>query len=359
MPLDKNKINRLLKNSVKVINDCVLENGAIVAANTDKDYYPREAANYRYVWPRDASFVCVSAKYLNLAIQEKFLDWLVVKPEDFKKEKLLFANYSTNGRIASLGAQFEPDQMGTVLWMIYFYYQNELKKALKYKGLIKWLADGLCATWNKTYFLPNTLDLWEDGYRKTSSVMENNFTYSLAACARGLLCAHHILPNKYWEGVAKQMIKEIDEAYSFTDKYFFRNCGKICDKNIDASLLGLVYPFEIIKPDDERMRNTVEKIEQYLVVDGGVHRFQFDYFDAEGTGWEGGGAWPVLNFWLAIYWLLANNRQKALAYYEWVLNKVDEYLPEQIFPDFRKSISPLAWSHAMFVIASYYLGFIK
>jgi glucoamylase len=359
MAVNKNKIDQLLKTSLRVINDCSLENGAIVAANTDKAYYPREAANYRYVWPRDASFICVAAKYLNSPIQEKFLDWLSEKPEDLKKDKLIFANYSTNGRIASLGAQFEPDQMGTILWMIHFYFQEDRKKALKYKGLIKWLADGLCQAWNKTYFLPNTLDLWEDGFRKTSSVMENNFTYSLAACVRGLLCAHNIMPNKSWEGVAKQMTREINEAYSFSDKYFLRNCGKISDKNIDASLLGLAYPFEIIKPDDERMKNTVQKIEENLVVNGGVHRFQFDYFDSEGTAWEGSGAWPLLNFWLAIYWVLAGQRQKALAYYEWVINQVDEYIPEQIFPDFRKSISPLAWSHAMFVLASHYLGYIK
>ncbi|MFA5070281.1 MAG: glycoside hydrolase family 15 protein [Patescibacteria group bacterium] len=359
MPLDKKKISQLIESSARVFNDCALENGAIVAANTDKTYYPRQAANYRYVWPRDASFVCVAAKHLNIEIQEKFLDWLFTKPEDFKKDKLLYANYSTNGRVASMGAQFEPDQMGTVLWMVYSNFKTDLKKALKYKDLIKWLAEGLCAAWNKKYFLPNTLDLWEDGYRKTSSVMENNFTYSLAACARGLLCAHQILPNKAWEAVARQMIREIEEAYSLSDEYFYRNAGKISDKNIDASLLGLVYPFEIIEPDDKKIKNTVQKIEENLVVGGGVHRFQFDYFDSEGTAWEGGGAWPILNFWLAIYWVLAGNKKKALAYYTWVLDRVENYIPEQIFPDFRKSINPLAWSHAMFVIASRYLGIIK
>jgi len=352
------KIKKLIKTSELVIKDCSLENGAIVAANTDKPYYPREASNYRFVWPRDASFVCIAAKYLNLPIQEKFLTWLYKKPEDFKKEKLLYANYSTNGRIASMGSQFEPDQMGTVLWFIHFFYQEDLKKALKYKNLITRLADGLCAVWNKTYFLPNTLDLWEDSFRKTSSVMENNFTYSLAACARGLLCANEIIENKIWKETAQQMLSEIDEAYSKKDGFFLRNQGKIPDKNIDASLLGLVWPFSIVEPNDERMINTIKKIEENIVIGGGVHRFQFDYFDSEGTAWEGGGAWPILNFWMSIYWQLAGNKRKAEAYYRWVIERVDKYIPEQIFGDFRQSISPLAWSHAMFIIASHYLGYL-
>ncbi|MDZ7798828.1 MAG: glycoside hydrolase family 15 protein [Patescibacteria group bacterium] len=356
---NKKKIQKLIKSSKAVISDCALENGAIVAANTDKSYYPREAGNYRYVWPRDASFICLAGKYLNLSLAEKFLVWLYKKPEDFKKEKLLYANYSTNGRIASLGSQFEPDQMGIVLWLIHFLYKDNLNNALKHQALIKRLAEGLCQAWNKTYFLPNTLDLWEDGFRKTSSVMENNFTYSLAACARGLLCAHEIIPNKNWEKTAKQMISEIEEAYSKEFGYFLRNCGRICDKNIDASLVGLVWPFEIISPKDERIIKTIKKIEQNIVVSGGVHRFQFDYFDSEGTAWEGGGAWPVLNFWLAIYWHLAGHKKKAESYYQWVIERVDKYIPEQIFQDFRQGISPLAWSHAMFIIASHYLGYLK
>ncbi len=358
MALNK-KIKELIKTSREVLADVVLENGAIVAANSDKLYYPREASNYRFVWPRDASFVCIAAKYLDLPIQEKFLEWLRTKPEDFKKDKLLYANYSTNGRIASMGAQFEPDQMGTVLWMIHFIYKDDLTSALKHKELIIRLADGLCAAWNKTYFLPNTLDLWEDGFRKTSSIMENNFTYSLAACAQGLLLANEIIQNKLWKKVAMEMLSEIDEAYSKKDGHFLRNCGKICDKNIDASLLGLVWPFEIVDAEDERIKKTVQKIEENIVTGGGVHRFQFDYFDSEGTAWEGGGAWPILNFWLAIYWHLAGNKRKAEAYYNWVLERTDKYIPEQVFKDFRQSISPLAWSHAMFIIASHHLGYLK
>ena len=40
------KIENIIQVSKEVIKDSLLENGAIVAANTTKDYYPSTAQNY-------------------------------------------------------------------------------------------------------------------------------------------------------------------------------------------------------------------------------------------------------------------------------------------------------------------------
>jgi hypothetical protein len=56
------RIQCLVEVSRRVISDCALENGAIVAANCFKECFPKEAKDYMYVWPRDASFTCVSAR---------------------------------------------------------------------------------------------------------------------------------------------------------------------------------------------------------------------------------------------------------------------------------------------------------
>lgn len=345
------KIQGLIASSREVIRDAVLENGAIVSANTDEPYYPREAADYRYVWPRDASFIALAAEQLGLSAAEKFFHWLDDKPEDFEKDRLLYANYSTNGRIGSMGRQFQPDQMGTVLWSIYTYVQGQSERALPFRQLIERLCEGLVAAWNSTSFLPNTVDLWEDGFRQTSSRMDNNFTYSLSACARGLMLAHELFPTKSWKQAAQQMERRVNESFDAKRGYFLRNHGKIDDLNIDASLLGLVWPFEMVEPNDERMIKMIEAIERQIVVDGGVHRFQFDYFDSEGSAWEGGGAWPVLNCWMAIILARAGDRERAEAYLYWVVDRVTKYIPEQLFPDFRIGITPLVWSHAMFILA--------
>ncbi len=350
------KIQALLRASREIIGDAALENGAIVAANTDKPYYPREAANYRYVWPRDACFSAVAGEKLGLTVAWRLFRWLTEKPEDFRKDRLLFSNYSTNGRIGSMGRAFQPDQMGTVLWAIHAFVGGSRERALPFKELIERLCDGLLATWNKTYFLPNTVDVWEDAFRQTSSRVENNFTYSIAACGRGLLLADELFPNKLWKQAALQMIKKVNEAYDAKRGYFLRNHGKIDDPNIDASVLGLVWPFEVVEPNDERMITTIEAIERHLVIGGGVHRFQFDYFDSEGSAWEGGGAWPILNCWMAIVLNRMGDREKAEAYFTWVVDRVEKYIPEQLFADFRIGISPLVWSHAMFVLAADELG---
>jgi len=359
MKKDQKKLSRLLETSREVIRDAVLDNGAIVAANTDKPYYPREAANYRYVWPRDACFTAVAAEIQGIPAADKFFRWLEVKPEDFHKDKLIFSNYSTNGRIGSMGRLFQPDQMGTVLWAVHRYVNGNAEKALPYRALVELTCEGLCAAWNKTFFLPNTVDVWEDGFRQTSSRIENNFTYSLAACSRGLMLANELFPHKQWKQVATQMLKKITEAYDSKRGYFLRNHGKIDDPNVDASVLGLVWPFEVVEPTDQKIRSTVDAIERTLVVDGGVHRFQFDYFDSEGTAWEGGGAWPVLNCWLAIVLNRMGEKDRARAYLQWIIDRVERFIPEQIFTDFRIGISPLVWSHALFVLAAEELQLIE
>lgn len=352
----KEKIRLLAATSREVLRDAILDNGAIVAANTDKPYYPREAADYRFVWPRDACLTALAAEKLGVPAVDRFLRWLTEKPEDFKKDRLLFSNYSTNGRIGSMGRMFQPDQMGTVLWTINEYVNGDRERALPYKELVERACDGLVTAWNKSFFLLNTVDLWEDGFRQTSTRVENNFTYSLAACSRGLFLANDLFPNKLWKQAAMQMEKKIDEAYDADRACFLRNHGKIDDPNVDASLLGLVWPFEVVEANDERIIATIEVIERTIVVNGGVHRFQFDYFDSEGSAWEGGGAWPVLNFWLAIVLNRMGDRAKAEAYFNWVVDRVDRYIPEQIFEDYRIGISPLVWSHAMFILAAHELG---
>lgn len=357
--MNKKRINFLLGKSREVIQDAALENGAVLAANTEQPYYPPRAKNYHFVWPRDASFTCVAANVLGMSeIASRFFDWLTERPEDFKKEGTLYQRFAPNGKMA--GDQFQPDQTGSVLWAIFEHYRLDLVKSREHEVLIRRLADGLCDAWQGKCFFKNTVDLWEESHRKTSTEMENNFTYSLAACAQGLRLADRMLHCRKWTEVGDQMIERINLAYDQKRRYFLRNFGKVSDSNIDASLLGLVYPFEIVGPDDKRMIKTVRKIEEVLVEFGGVHRYQFDYYDGEGTAQEGAGAWPLLNCWMAIVQQRMGRKRKARAYYRWVLEKTgsDGYIPEQVFTDFRQGIKPLVWSHAMFVLATSELGLL-
>ncbi|MFC1622439.1 glycoside hydrolase family 15 protein [Patescibacteria group bacterium] len=360
--MQKEKIQALLKSSQQVFKDCSLPVGAIIAANTDLPYYPKRAANYHFVWPRDAAFICVAAQKLGITdISEKFFEWLEDRPEGFKKTSLLFQNYAPNGK--KHWKSFQPDQAGACLWALHEHYKMEKCDVTeKHENLIRRLADGLANDWQGKYFFNHAVDLWEEGSRHTSSSHENNHTYSLASCAKGLLLANEMIKNDIWVKKANSMIERINHNYDEKANRFLRNKGKsIADFNVDASLLGLVWPFEIVSHDDPRMIETVKKIEEKIVLNGlGVHRYENDYYDGEGSGSEGAGAWPLLNFWLSIYHSISGNREKAEKYFNWVLEKLEEdnygsYIPEQIFEDNRRGVYPLAWSHAMFVFAISFL----
>jgi GH15 family glucan-1,4-alpha-glucosidase len=351
------KIRKHAETSRQVILDCALENGAIVAANCFKKYFPKDAKYYTYVWPRDASFACVAADILGIeGIQERFLDWCENRAADFRKTGVFFQNYFVNGLKAS--GNFQPDQTGSVLWAVWHHYKDNLKAASKHQKLVLKAANGMCNNWRGNHFSQVTNDLWEERFAFPD--LEENFTYSLAACVRGLECANALVPNEKWVKVADQMRKRLRHHCT---GHFFRTYGKLSDHRIDASLLGLVYPFEIFSAKDRKVVATVKEIEKKLVVAGGVHRYENDEYD----GWicdsmhrnKGAGAWPILNFWLSIYYAKLGNREKALQYYDWVLNRTRKFMPEQIFENnIQVSVKPLCWSHAMFIIASRELGYL-
>ena len=351
----------LIESTKRIIKDAAVENGAIVAANTDKRYYPRDASPYRYVWMRDAAFICVAADMLGIEIQKDFFQWCLERAEGFVRDGVFYQKYHTNG--AKAGDQFQPDQTGTLLWAVWHYYayQQRTEDAVEFKDLIEKAADGICKLWSRNHFVVPTYDLWEE--RSTFPDLKDNHTYSLAACARGLRCADAMLielknesKTKKWLRCAKEMEETINKGYDASHRYFLRTFGKINDYVVDASLLGLVYPFEVGNADDQRIVNTVNAMEKKIVEDGSVHRYEKDAYD----GWmregklrrKGAGAWPLLNFWMSIYYEMRGEKEKAEKYNEWVLNRLNSpYIPEQIFEnELQKSVCPLVWAHAMFVI---------
>jgi len=89
------EINKRIEVSKKIIIDCSLENGGIVAANTTKDYYPSTAKNYLYIWPRDASYACVASDITGISnVQENFFNWClnylkVLKQKDYFMKSII------------------------------------------------------------------------------------------------------------------------------------------------------------------------------------------------------------------------------------------------------------------------------
>ncbi len=395
--MKKQNIKELIRVSRNVIADGSLENGAIVAANSDKGIYPSTTQDYRYVWVRDAAYVCMSADLLGLKdIPERFFDWCLNRAEGFKETGLFYNAYNVNGTIHGTlippneprvprrvrdryihlihhATQFQPDQGGSLLIAVAHHLKHFAVDVSKFKKLIEKTASGISHSWKNSMFILPYYDLWEE--RCILPGQRRWHTYSLAMCIAGLRAAIALLGiKKNWLQTEKEMSNIFSEAYSCSTNSIRRTyskgriakCSEIRKEDFlpDTSLLGFVYPAGILNPMDKKMMKTVDKIiEKNTIGSGGLLRYPGDiYCGGVQKGWvilTGAGAWPLLNFWMSIYYSLSNDKKKADKHFNWPLNRIDKYIPEQIFKNkAQPSISPLIWSHAMLVIAAKFLGHI-
>ena len=337
---------RLFKVSLEVIRGCALKNGAIVAADSDRPDYPNQVQNYRYVWPRDAAYLCVAANGAGIRdFQEEFWNWLSDRAEGFSESGLLYQNYYVNGPKRWMGLQI--DQNGSVLWAIEDFYKGDYPEKIRH--IVKLLADGILSVWSNGRFSALTQDLWEERYAYPE--LKQFHTYSLAACIKGLRCASSL--DSAYQRQAQRMETALKKA---NRKGLIRTAGRINDDICDASLLGLVWPFEIYAPDDPLVGELIGDIERKLTQRGGVHRYPYDLYDGH-RRWgidarRGSGTWPLLNFWLALVLGLRGEHAKAKAYADYVLQRIEgDLIPEQLFDnDIQTSVEPLGWSHAMYVL---------
>lgn len=341
------RLLKLLDASREIIQQAALGNGAILATVT------ASGTGQRHVWPRVGAFAAVAGQRLNLNIAEQFFHWLADSPEGFHREQLLYSDYATNGQLGTLGRMLAPDQMGTVLWAINRVTQGHPDRVLPFRPLVQRLAEGLTAVWNKTEFIPEVAGLWDDRPQPNKQ-RASATTYALAACVAGLRVADELIPTKAWKQAAKQMEKQITAAFDTKSGVYRRTR---IDATVDASLLGLVWPFEIVDPSNEKILRTVDLIERRLI-DGGLHRFEFDLHSPVGSSEDAGGSWPVVNAWMAAVLHRLGQDDRARNYLTWIADHVEREIPLQIFPDFRISAGASVWSHALFILACAELGLI-
>lgn len=354
------RIEELIESSRNVIKDSQVENGAIVAANTDKDYYPEDVANYRFVWPRDAAFTIYAEKKLGMDnLEYEFIEWLHERAEGFSDSGLIFHRYATNGpRDTDFGHQYQPDQAAALLWAI-LETNDDLNQMQN--DTVHLLADGLWSQWHENSFAQNTHDLWEE--RTAHHDKSENFTYSLAACSKSLYLAADRFNEQKWRKKADEMRERVLKHAENDQEYYYRSWGGVEDRSIDASMVGLGWPFDVVEKD-QRFENTLEIIEQKLMNEKGIMRYEGDMYDGiiHHTNYlsKGAGSWPLLTFWYVKVLAKMGRRDKADNLFRKQLDAIEgEYIPEQIFQkEAKNGINPLTWSHSMFVIAAEELGYL-
>lgn len=355
------------------------ETGASIAAPEFDGGYLM-CGGYGYCWPRDAVFSAAAfdeAGYHDTAAHfYKFAGSVQNKEGDWQQR------YFTDGSVApSWGKQ--TDQVGSVLWGYRHHYtltqDNNFLEQI-WPSLAAG-AEYLARSLDSNGLPYPSFDLWEDEYGQS--------TYAAAAVYGGLTAASDLALLKKEEEAAQRWrlaaatVKEgiLKHQWSDRQKSFTRganrrvykdmyeqeaNAGQTHfkktdpaglypsywlgkDERLDAALLGLVFPFGVFTPKDEKMLATVKNIEERLWNNrvGGLHRY-------EGDSYRGGNPWLITTFWLAIYYCTYGDRRRAETLYQWCLDQANQHhlLPEQADKNNGGPawVMPLNWSHAMHIL---------
>jgi len=357
----REEVVRLAAASHKVFDACLLPNGCLVSAPSHHPAYPARARPDLHTWPgREAGFAVAGMEALGRAARQPLLGWIWDRADGFQETGLIFEDYHPNG--VRRGREWQPDQAGTLLWELCRSPDpwDRLEAAV-----VRKLAGGLIGQWDGTGFRLRYRDVWQE--RFADPVYRSNFTYSLAACAAGLWLAAEVYGMQAWRTAAGQMAARVADAWNARLGQYARRFGRSGnDSNVDASLLGLIWPFSVID-DEDRLHAIVDGVEARLLSEIGVYRYVYDVYDGEVDEWgtelqQGAGAWPVLTFWLAIAHSRLGDRTRALQTFQIGLESVDAegFFPEQVFPpgDPRVGVKPRLWSHTMFALAADELGLL-
>ncbi len=380
----ESRIGQLWESSKYVLDDCALDNGAIIAANpsTKLATYPPDAVNYRYSWPRDAAFQLLATKEVDPSKVEdravNYAKWLE-NIEGYRKTGVLVKRYNENGSMDThYGEQYQPDQAGALMYALDAVIPD---KHLVIDAAIRRMADGLHDRWRDDSF-GVTQDLWEN--RETTDENGDVFTYSLAAATAGLGSAIKRFKGTYyadekWQRTYESMSIKLDKGYTTNEdgqKFYVRKIypnpmyNGDADNTLDASLAGLVYPFRQQEAVTNFQHSTVMRIHSELYADNekGIKRYKGDKYDGivrPGGKESNAGAWPLLSFWESIALDEIGEPERARDLYNATVTKLNaayrlgqianNMIPEQLFADGNrqgKAVLPLGWSHAKFVLAT-------
>jgi GH15 family glucan-1,4-alpha-glucosidase len=317
--------------------------------------------NYHYSWFRDGAFIAYamdragehdSARRFHLWVAKVINQRAEIIQRAVSKARagkvldgndILETRYDLDGSDGQEDwPNFQLDGFGTWLWALGQHAQLSSKPLPKTcLAAADLVAVYLDALWNRPCF-----DCWEEFPDKVH-------IHTLAAVHGGLLA--------YAQLREKERLPVILEIQAFIQKQGVRDGHYVKYRGgevIDASLLGLSVPYQVIKPDETTMMATIALIESTLREGGGVHRYPADtYF--------GGGQWLLLTAWLGWYYVKLGRFDQARVALKWVEEQADETgnMPEQVAeslnePSFYQPwrqrwgeiASPLLWSHAMYII---------
>lgn len=318
--------------------------GAVIAA-PELDPARVHSGGYGFVWARDLA-------YLTLAflasgrhdLAGRALRWFPIAQEP---SGVWLQRHWTDGSAAPSWCADQLDETGSVLFA-YEAAWRELRDAELDAELwpsARAAADFLLDALDERSLPRDTFDLWEE--------REGCHAYTAASVVGGLRPAAAMarrhepeLADRY--AAAAAAVSDALDCWFWSDEHgrYLRTLG---DPIVDVSLLGLAWPFGAVEPAGARMRATAEAVERELSQPGGgMLRYAGDTY-------AGGNSWVLARLWFGLWRRQIGDNaghRSALAYAERVATPLG-LLAEQVSEDGQPVwVLPLAWSHAMLVLAA-------
>lgn len=353
------------------------DTGAIIASPEIDENFTK-CGRYAYCWPRDAVFITKAMDILKMNKEtEKFYKVFCQKTQS--KNGMWEQRFYTDGKLAPCWG-YQVDETASVVFGVYEHY--------KYTKSEKFLKDNLQMCEKAIDFLKKYIRDWIEPSLKNeeqegqTNIREHKYhvsydlwemcegvhLYSLASiysAFENMLKIYNVLGkdisdfenNRLKQEKVEKSKKEIEklqlEIKKYINKYLYDEEKKSYirnseDKKMDISIIGAVTPFEVFKPKEKKVQNTVERINLSLrTYTGGYQRFENDNY-------MNGNPWPIANLWMTLYYLETGEKKKAKETFDFVIKTAGKhyFLGEQIDNETLKPnwVIGLGWSHAMFII---------
>ena len=354
-----------------------VDTGAIIASPEIDENFTK-CGRYAYCWPRDAIFMTKAMDILKMNKEtEKFYKVFCQKTQS--KNGMWEQRFYTDGKLAPCWG-YQVDETASVVFGVYEHY--------KYTKSEKFLKDNLQMCEKAIDFLKKYIRDWIEPSLKNeeqegqTNIREHKYhvsydlwemcegvhLYSLASiysAFENMLKIYNVLGkdisdfenNRLKQEKVEKSKKEIEklqlEIKKYINKYLYDEEKKSYirnseDKKMDISIIGAVTPFEVFKPKEKKVQNTVERINLSLrTYTGGYQRFENDNY-------MNGNPWPIANLWMTLYYLETGEKKKAKETFDFVIKTAGKhyFLGEQIDNETLKPnwVIGLGWSHAMFII---------
>ena len=368
-----------IKKSLMVIKAHTDKRGGIIAS-CDSSIYNYGRDYYSYVWPRDGAYAIWPL--IKMGYQDEPRRFFEFCRDILTQGGYLMHKYQPDRAIGSTWhpllhgrhkeLAIQEDETAIVLFMLgeYIKYSHDQDFVFSLYNTFVQPAANFIASFNDEHTrLPHaSYDLWEEKFL--------THTYTVAIVYQALLVAADLADTfEYPDDAVKwrdaaSVLKEGKSVFYNPEKHIYRKGfllqedGSLqFDDTLDiSSLYGVVF-FGYDSLNSQSVKDTADAIDEILLDKspaGGAPRYEHDHYFEQDPPYLG-NPWFVTTLWMAQYYLLLGDKDKATEHIDWTLKHAlnSGVLSEQISPSNGGplSVTPLVWSHAELINALLHLSY--